>query len=325
MLRHEIDYGIWSILEGLKDGSSTAYVIAEHYDNLKPGENRFNPSKPNRYLSSVDPIDQQLRRIETALLPEEQRQNLTTKDLNRAQEVLIQMIQQRLDELGVNTYVSVKSYKDSKNPDREHIMLFSTRGGVTAEALSDPVAVLRERTRADLERFTAAYDYKKHNEAQKTYEELGRKSPKTEDDRKKLYKSSTAMLGMVIDNSIKDELERLLGTLERVSSLDSIAPDSPDYLYKHRPVAELSTRYNRVVSKITTIVHCVHYHNITMLALTGTERSSVEPQEAVDKIVSMVNDRLAELGINYLHTVVDGDPKEDKEITVYLSCAQNPA
>lgn len=64
------------------------------------------------------------------------------------------------------------SHKDSKNPYYEYVTLFATKGGVVAEALNDPVAVLRERARADFERFTATYNYKKHEKAQKTYEEL---------------------------------------------------------------------------------------------------------------------------------------------------------
>lgn len=325
VLRHEIDYGILSILKELEGGSSTTYVIAQAYDNLNPEEKPLNPAKPNRYISSRDPIGQQFRRTEMAFLNEEQRQNLTTQSLNEAKEKLIGITKQRLDELGVSSYVSVVAHKDSKNPYYEYVTLFATKGGVVAEALNDPVAVLRERARADFERFTAAYNYKKHEKAQKTYEELEKKFPKTEDDRDKLYESSTTVLEMVIDNSIKDELERLLATLEHVSSLDSITPDSPEYLYKHRPVAKLSTLDNKVVSKITTMFHCVYDDETTMFALTGTERPSVAPSEAIYKIVSMVNDRLAELGIDYLHTVVQANPEVDEEIIIYLSCAQNSA
>ena len=326
VLRHEIDCGIWNLLEELKGGTSTSYTIAEIYDNLIPDEGFFDSgSLLKRYISSLDSTGQELRRIETALLTEEQRQKLTTKNLNEAKKDLIKIVEQRLDELDISSYVSVISHKDSKNPYYEYVTLFATKGGVVAEALNDPVAVLRERARADFERFTATYNYKKHEKAQKTYEELEKKFPKTEDDRDKLYESSTTVLEMVIDNSIKDELERLLATLEHVSSLDSITPDSPEYLYKHRPVAKLSILDNKVVSKITTMFHCVYDDETTMLALTGTERPSVASLEASYKIISMVNDRLAELGIDYLHTVVQTNPEIDEEITIYLSCAQNPA
>lgn len=327
VLRHEIDYGILSILKELEGGSSTTYVIARAYDNLNPEEKPLNPAKPNRYISSRDPIGQQFRRTEMAFLNEEQRQNLTTQSLNEAKEKLIGTTKQRLDELGVSSYVSMVAHKDSKNPYYEYVTLFATKGGVVAEALNDPVAVLRERTKADLKRLTATYDYRNYENAENKYEFLEKKRPRTADDHKERYKHSTTMLEMVIDNSIKDELEGLLAALGHVSSLDSIASDSPENLRKHRPVAKLKLdpSLKAVVSVIETVFRNVHYENITMLALTGTERPSVAPSEAIYKIVSMVNDRLAELGIDYLHTVVQANPEVDEEIIIYLSCAQNSA
>ncbi len=80
VLRHEIDYGIWNLLEELKGGTSTSYTIAEIYDNLIPDEGFFDSgSLLKRYISSLDSTGQELRRIETALSTEEQRQKLTTK------------------------------------------------------------------------------------------------------------------------------------------------------------------------------------------------------------------------------------------------------
>lgn len=62
-----------------------------------------------------------------------------------------------------------------------------------------------------------------------------------------------------------------------------------------------------------------------VIALTGPENRFISPEKAIDKIKSVVSSRLADLGIDYLHTVVRGDPETDDEVVIYLSCAQNPA
>lgn len=322
VLRHEIDYGILSILKKLEGGSSTTYVIAQAYDNLNPEEKPLNPAKPNRYISSRDPIGQQFRRIETALLTEEQRQNLTTQSLNEAKEKLIGITKQRLDELGVSSYVSVVAHKDSKNPGYEYVTLLSTKSGVVAEALSDPAAVLRERAEADLRQLTAAYNYKEYMDAVNAYEH----TPKIAANRKKLYEYSTKILQEVIDRSIKEELGYLLRVLGRSGSLDSIASDSLEELYRHDLLARLRNLHaeDSELEILTESLGITHRDNV-IIALTGPERRFISPEKAIDKIKSVVSSRLTDLGIDYLHTVVRGDPETDDEIVIYLSCAQNSA
>lgn len=322
VLRHEIDYGILSILKELEGGSSTTYVIAQAYDNLNPEEKPLNPAKPNRYISSRDPIGQQFRRTEMAFLNEEQRQNLTTQSLNEAKEKLIGITKQRLDELGVSSYVSVVAHKDSKNPGYEYVTLLSTKSGVVAEALNDPVAVLRERAEADLRQLTAAYNYKEYMDAVNAYEH----TPKIAANRKRLYEYSTKILQEVIDRSIKEELGYLLRVLGRSGSLDSIASDSLEELYRHDLLARLRNLHAEDSElEILTESLGITYRDNVIIALTGPERRFISPKKAIDKIESVVSSRLTDLGIDYLHTVVRGDPETDDEIVIYLSCAQNSA
>lgn len=320
VLRHEIDCGIWQVLEKLKGGTSASYVIAELYthDSMFGGS----PTLNHRRISSFNPIGQESRRIETALLTEEQRQNLTTQSLNDAKEKLIGITKQRLDELGVSSYVSVVAHKDSKNPGYEYVTLLSTKSGVVAEALSDPAAVLRERAEADLRQLTAAYNYKEYKDAVNAYEH----TRKIAANRERLYKYSTKILQEVIDRSIKEELGYLLRVLGRSGSLDSIASDSLEELDRHDLFARLRNLHAEDSElEILTESLGITYRDNVIIALTGPERRFISPKKAVDKIESVVSSRLTDLSIDYLHTVVRGDPETDDEVVIYLSCAQNSA